>query len=202
LNARSPRGIWRAFLPFDGAVELGDGRSVVSVAFQQAPDHPVDDVVVRAARDDEMEPSLVLALGVRRAPNLVQSNESTQKLIGDFVRSLIEAPVGGPGHCVALVVAGARPHGEQLSELAGLAAAQMDAASFFDLVRTPKKFAAAIHKRLDQLVALVKQALIDLGIADPDVALLHQRTWELLSRLPSRGQVHLRGGNHPRNHNN
>ena len=41
----------------DGASELGDGRRVVSVAFQQAPDHPVDDLVVRAARPDEPEPS-------------------------------------------------------------------------------------------------------------------------------------------------
>ncbi len=34
----------------DGASELGDGRRVVSVAFQQAPEHPVDDLVVSAAR--------------------------------------------------------------------------------------------------------------------------------------------------------
>ena len=31
----------------DGAHELGVGRRVVSVAFQQAPVHPVDDLVVR-----------------------------------------------------------------------------------------------------------------------------------------------------------
>src|ERR1700682_408077 len=43
----------------DGAIELGDGRSVVSVAFQQAPDHPVDDLVVRAGRGDEPGASLV-----------------------------------------------------------------------------------------------------------------------------------------------
>ena len=51
----------------DGAVELGDGRCVVSVAFQQAPDYPVDDLVICAARPDEVEPSLELALGVRRS---------------------------------------------------------------------------------------------------------------------------------------
>ena len=39
----------------DGAAELGDQRRVVSVAFQQAPDHPVDDLVVSAARSDERE---------------------------------------------------------------------------------------------------------------------------------------------------
>ena len=34
----------------DGAGEISDGRCVVSVAFQQAPDHAVDDLVVRAER--------------------------------------------------------------------------------------------------------------------------------------------------------
>ena len=47
----------------DGAVELGDGRHVVSVEFQQAPEHSVDDLVIRAAREDDLEPSLILAAG-------------------------------------------------------------------------------------------------------------------------------------------
>jgi hypothetical protein len=79
----------------DGAAELGDERRVVSVAFQQAPDHPVDDLVVTAARADEIEPSLVLALGVRRAPDLVKSDDLTQKLIRDFVRAVANAPADG-----------------------------------------------------------------------------------------------------------
>ena len=65
----------------DGAVEFGEGRRAVSVAFQQAPDYPVDDLVIQAARLEEVEPSLEIALAVRRSPNLVSSNESTQKLI-------------------------------------------------------------------------------------------------------------------------
>ena len=59
----------------DGAAELGDGRFVVTVAFQQAPKHTVDDLVIGAARADELEPSLILAVGVRRSPDLVQSDE-------------------------------------------------------------------------------------------------------------------------------
>jgi DNA-binding transcriptional ArsR family regulator len=50
----------------DAVAELGDGRFVESVAFQQAPDHSVDDLVIRAARSEESEPSLVLAVAVRR----------------------------------------------------------------------------------------------------------------------------------------
>jgi len=88
----------------DGASELGDERRVVSVAFQQAPDHPVDDLVITAARANEMEASLVLALAVRRAPDLVKSDESTRKLIREFVRAVINAPTDGPEHRFALVV--------------------------------------------------------------------------------------------------
>ena len=124
----------------DGAVEFGDGRLVVSVAFQQAPEHSVDDFVIRAARDDDLEPSLVLAVGVRRSPDLVQSDESTRKLIRAFVHEVINAPTDGPEHRCALVVAGAQEHAEQLALLADLAYKQMEAPSFFRLVRTPGKF--------------------------------------------------------------
>jgi hypothetical protein len=167
----------------DGALELGDGRAVVGVAFQQAPDHPVDDLVVRASRADEPCPSLVLALGVRRAPDLVQSDASTRKLIREFVRAMINAPADGPEHRFALVVAGTQPHAEQLTELAAIAADQSDAPGFFGLLRTPKKFEHDVRGRLDHIEALVKHALIDLGTSDPDAALLQQRTWDLLARL-------------------
>ena len=167
----------------DGANEIGDGRCVVSVAFQQAPGHPVDDLVVSAARPDELQPSLVLALGVRRSPKLVLSDESTRNLIRQFVRAVINAPTDGPEHRLGLVVAGPQPHAEQLAKLAILAAAQMDAPGFFDLIRTPRRFDAGIRGRLDQLEELVKRALHDLGVAESDTALVQQRAWQLLSRL-------------------
>ena len=153
----------------DGASELGDGRSVVSVEFQQAPDNPVDDLIVSAALPDELESSLVLALGVRRSPKLVLSDEATRKLIREFVRAVINAPTDGPEHRLGLVVAGPQPHAKQLAELARLAAAQMDAPGFFNLLRTPNKSDAGIRRRLDQFEKLVKHALQDLG-AEPDTA--------------------------------
>ena len=167
----------------DGAVEFGDGRCVVSVAFQQAPDYPVDDLVVAAARPEEREPSLLLALGVRRSPNLVFSDDSTQKLIREFVRAVINVPADGPERRLGLVVAGPQQHAQQLSELAGLAAGQMDAPGFFDLVGTPNRFNAGIRSRLEHLERLVEQALQDLDVASPDSAMVRQRTWQLLSRL-------------------
>ena len=167
----------------DGAIEFGEGRRVVSVAFQQAPGHPVDDLVVSAALSDESQPSLVLALGIRRSPNLVLSDESTRKLIREFVRAVIIAPTDGPEHRLGLVVSGPQQHAEQLAKLASLAVAQMDAPGFFDLVCTPNKFDAGLRCRLDQLVKLVECALHDLGVAETDVVLVQQRTWQLLSML-------------------
>jgi len=167
----------------DGAVELGDGRVIVSVAFQQAPEHSVDDLVIRAARAGELEPSLVLAVGVRRSPDLVQSDESTRKLIRAFIHEVINAPVGGPEHRVALVVAGAQDHANQLASLADIASMQMDAPRFSRLVRGQGKFPASVRRRLDQVEALVRLALMDLGVADPGAQIVQQHTWELLSRL-------------------
>lgn len=167
----------------DAAPELGDGRFVVSVSFQQAPEHSVDDLVVRAAREEEPEPSLVLAVAVRRAPNLVQSNEDSRKLIRSFMNEIVNAPAEGPERRVALVVAGTQDHAKQIATLAGLASNQMEASSFFGLVGTPGRFTADIRGRLDQVEALVRLALQDLGVADPAEELVRQRTWELLSRL-------------------
>ncbi|MGH2892600.1 MAG: hypothetical protein ACRDPM_04930 [Solirubrobacteraceae bacterium] len=165
------------------AVELGDGRSVMSVAFQQTPEHSVDDLVIHAARADEVEPSLVLAVGVRRSPDIVQSDESTRKLIRAFVHEAINVPVDGPEHRVALVVAGTQDHAQQLALLADLSSVQMGAESFFELVRTPRKFPAAVRGRLDQIEALVRLALIDLGVPDLCAELVRECTWQILSRL-------------------
>ena len=167
----------------DNTTGLGDGRRIVIVAFQQAPDHPVDDLVVSAARPDELQPSLVLTLAVRRSLNLVVSDEPTRKLIRQFVRAVIDVPADGPERRLALVVAGPQSHAEQLAKLVYLAAVQMDAPGFFKLVQTPGKFDAALRGRLVQLQKLVESALHELGVAEGDTQLVKRCTWQLLSKL-------------------
>ena len=167
----------------DGVAELGDGRCVVSVAFQQAPKHPVDDLVVTAGRAEEIEPPLVLAIAVRRKPNIVRSDEPTQKLVRAFMQGVIKARTNGPEHRFALVVAGPQDHAKQLGQLADIASVQMSASAFFDLIRTPNKFQVSVRGRLDQLEALVADAVADVEAIEADTTLVQQRTWELLSRL-------------------
>ena len=167
----------------DSASELGDDHRVVEVAFQQAPDHPADDLVVSATRSDELQPSLVLALAIRRSPSLVASDELTQALIRQFVRAVINAPENGSEHLLGLVVAGPQEHAKQLAKLASLSKGQMNAPGFFDLVRKPNKFDAAIKKRLDHLEKLVAHALHYLGVVEANTSLVQQRTWQILQVL-------------------
>ena len=110
----------------DSANELGDGRRVVSVAFQQAPVHSVDDLVVSAACPDELQPSLVLTIAVRRSPNLVVSDESSRDLIRQFLRAVMDAPTEGSETGLGLVVAGPQRHAEQLARLRQLSVNYVD----------------------------------------------------------------------------
>ena len=166
----------------NGAPEFGDGRRLESVAFQQAPSEPVDDLVLSAALPDEPAPSLVLALAVRRSANLVQSDKDAQGLIRQFVQAVMAEPER-PELRLGLVVSAPGQHARQLAQLAELAEAQMDARGFFDLVQTPRKFDSAIRARLDHLNTLVAKVLQDLGVVEPAAELIRQRTWQVLSRL-------------------
>jgi hypothetical protein len=124
-----------ALLTGETSPELGDSRSIVSVKFQQAPRVPIDDLVLEAKRADETEPSAVLAIGVRRRPTFVPSDDDTQKLVVELVRALLGAPDDGREHRLGLAVAGRQTHAQQLAELASLARNQMNAGAFLDLVR-------------------------------------------------------------------
>ncbi len=167
----------------EGAVEFGDGRHVESVAFQQSPSHATDDLVVRTVSPEEMQPSWEIALAVRRSPNIVQSNQRSQELFEKFIRDLINIPEDGIEHRFGLVVSGHKPHAEQLASLADLAAAQMDAPGFFDLVRTPNAFDANVRLRLEHVEGLVKRALEDISQTIPSDEAVQRRTWQLLSNL-------------------
>ena len=167
----------------DGAVEFGEGRRAIGVDFQQAPTHPVDDLVVTAAQPDEFEPSLELVLAVRRSPKLVSSDLLAQRLIGQFVGAAAGTHPDGIERRWGLVVAGPQTHAEQLQELADLAGRQRDASGFFRLVRTPKKFNADLRDRLDHIEKLVERALREPGDSEIDVRLVQERTWQTLTRL-------------------
>jgi hypothetical protein len=167
----------------EGAPELGDSRRVVGVAFQQAPQIAVDDLVVLAARTDEEAPTLELAIAVRRAPQIIQSDDDTAALFTQFLGALADGEGEYPQRRVALAVSGPQTHAQQLAELAALASQQRDAADFFDLLRTKQKFRAELVGRLDHVQALVVKALAAQGATDANEEVVLHRTWTLLAHL-------------------
>jgi hypothetical protein len=160
--------------------ELG-GRVIASMAFQQAPGSPVDDLVLYARHPNKRAPSLELAVGVRRSPKLIPSDQETQKLIGTYISALLTHHGDGVEHRLALVDAGTRPDTRELAELTGWASKQKDPDSFFSLMQTHGKVRKALTDRLGYLTTMVGAALA--SPADPDSALVRQRTWQLLCSL-------------------
>ena len=166
----------------DGSPELGAGRSVVAVAFQQH--QAVDDLLVTASDPSEVTASLQLSIAVRRRPKLVKSDPNSQKLVATFVRDVQHSQLdrGKPERALGLVVAGPQTHAEELETLARLADNQTDARQFFELLKTPKKFSAGMRRRLEHFRELVKHALdqTDRVTESRDA---EQMTFEVLKRL-------------------
>lgn len=158
-----------------------DNRRVVGVAFQQAPSHPVDDLVVLAARDGEDMASLELSVGVRRSPDFVISDMDTKKLIGSFLIAAQERSAEGVERRLAICVAGPQNAAAQVEELANLARTR-NAAAFYRDLAVPGRFHRTWKDRLKHLKALVKANLEASGQDSSDRA-VDAASWLLLSQL-------------------
>lgn len=172
--------VYLARLLTDSAVaQLGD-RPPTRVSFQQSPRTSVDDLVLDSA-DPSGGPSHQLQIAVRRTPNFVKSDGTTQKL----VRALVEADLAAERRTdplvevrLAVAVSGHQTHTKELAGLAVVAGNQPGAAEFFKLINEPGKFAA--KRRLGHLRDMVAVALGE--IDDPEAGAAEHRTWTLLRR--------------------
>ncbi|MEH1130670.1 WD40 repeat domain-containing protein [Micromonospora sp. CPCC 206061] len=162
------------------AVELR-GRRVERLAFQQAPAHRVDDLVIRAARDDGSTP-LTLSVAVRRAPAFTTSDRDTEKLLGDLIADVPESLPDGAERRLAICVAGPQVAAQEVGKLAALARNQAGADGFFMQIRTRGKFSRAVQGRLAHLVNLVTASLSAVG-ADTSPGGAEAATWQLLRHL-------------------
>ncbi|MHA7984399.1 hypothetical protein ACX9R5_01215 [Rathayibacter sp. CAU 1779] len=158
-----------------------DGRRVVQVAFQQAPTEAVDDLVIHAQGNDDASPSFTVAVGIRRHPLFTPSDRDTQKLLTDYIRSLIEAEKVGSDQEYFLVVAGPQAPAGQLATLAALARSSTEDA-FYPLVAEPGRFERAIRTRLSHFLVLVTAALTSLGLPHTEVD-SRLTAWRVLRRL-------------------
>lgn len=163
-----------------GAVlELGD-RAPSQVAFQQSPPTRVDDIVVTASVPEGL--SVRLETAVRRAPKFIGSHKKTNELVTTLVREDLEAernPRPLVDRRLAVAVSGRQTHAQEIAELAAVARGHSTAEEFFELIRTPGKFAT--RARLDHLLDMVDRALVE--IADENSGTAEFRCWSLLRRL-------------------
>jgi hypothetical protein len=155
------------------------GRPPTSVAFQQAPVSPVDDLIITA--DASPERRMVRAvIACRRRPQLVPSNAQTSDLFVAFVAAdlALEASTTESDDRIVLAVSGRQLAAQQLAELAQLARSQPDADSLFTLINDSGQY-NRLRTRLGHVRELVKNA----QAANRDAVTPEGRTWTLLSRL-------------------
>jgi hypothetical protein len=158
-----------------------DGRSVERVSFQQAPVHPVDDLVITASRDGGIDP-LTLEVAVRRAPAFITSDQDTEHLIGKLLASKRLASVGNADRRLVICVAGPLRAAREVEQLAELARQQASAEGLFTLIRTPGRFSKSVRDRLQHLVGLVNANLSRDG-EDTPIEAVEAATWQLLGHL-------------------
>ncbi len=166
------------------SAEIGGARIVQRVAFQQGPGHPVDDIVVLAAADDD---SVEVSVACRRRPEFVTSDDDTRKLVGDLLRAL-PAPTEGPKQRLVIAVAGYQANVTQVQELADLARSHDDHRKFFNALATPGRFRQELQSRLGHFEALVTYAFGDLtvkpvGLLMEGVVDVKFITWLVLTHL-------------------
>jgi hypothetical protein len=164
-----------------GSVGALADRVPERVAFQQSPATSVDDLVLTAPAPDETS-SVRLEIAVRRTPKFVKSDKKARELVAALVRADLDAERASDQlveRRLAVAVSGQQQHARELSELATIARGQPNADEFFQLIRTPGKFAT--RRRLDHLLGLVTVALVD--IAEDDAGTPEHRCWSLLRRL-------------------
>ncbi|WP_326758622.1 hypothetical protein OHB35_11350 [Streptomyces phaeochromogenes] len=164
------------------AAEMGPGRLVTQVLFQQAPQRAVDDVVVRACHPDAPDDEVELLVAVRRSPKLVASDDKSEQLVTQLLRVTTQPTTPAQGWTVAVAVAGPQTAAGQLSDLAHHARNQTGPDGFFTLINTPGKFSHALRERLRHLEKLVATGLRNLS-APGDEEAARQSTFDLLSQL-------------------
>lgn len=175
----------------DPTPELGDDAIPVSVRFQASAISPVDDLVVAGRTPDGGERRV--SIGVRRAPALVTSEDTSARLLVSYLRVVTEhwAEVQAGWWRLALVVVSPNSAVQQVRELAGIARVTADEAAFRAEVHRPRRTNSGVRGRLGHVDALVAAAASEAGINLDEVG-AGELTWRLLSALWLR-EVRLEG---------
>ncbi|MCU1614167.1 MAG: hypothetical protein JWO98_1707 [Frankiales bacterium] len=180
LEHRYGATLLAAVLAGDPVTELGDDVVPRSVRFQASAISPVDDLVVES---DDGGVVRRVSIGVRRAPELTRSDDTSVPLLRSYLRVVANhwAEVESGRWRLALAVASANPAVRQLRNLAVVARASSDSADFRARVEQPGVTNGQVRDRLVHLDALVAAAAAGLDLGTEVTA--EGLTWQLLSVL-------------------
>jgi hypothetical protein len=155
-----------AVLVGDPVPGLGDDMRVLRVEMQAGPASPVDDYVVHG-ENRTASTARRLSVGVRRDPTIAPSDPKFVKLLGDFLRVLIEhaADVDADRWRLALAVAGPHAGAAETKTLTDFARSQPTNDSFRKTVMRSRVTTAGVRARLQHLDNAVAAALAMTGLA-------------------------------------
>ena len=155
----------------------------ISVRFQASAFSPVDDLVIVGHTPDGEERRV--SIGVRRAPELVASEDASVHLLSSYLRVVTEHwdEVKKGRWRLALAVASPNPAVQQVRELAEIARAATDDMMFQAEVLRPKRTSSGVRKRLPHLTQLVATAVTrsEMDLGEDSV---REATWDM-ARIPS-----------------
>ncbi len=182
LEHRYAAVLLASLLTGDPLEELGDPVLVpVEIKLQASRFSKVDDILI-TARPRQGGEEFRVAIGVRRDPNVVPSNDATVALVGSYLREVTEhwGEIQAGHYRLALAVTDRNTHGHEVARLAGIASGR-GPEEFRAEASRPGPTNSKMRARLDQLDLVVAEA-VSLGI-DTHGVTPQELTWRLLSAL-------------------
>ena len=149
---------------------------------QQAAHSAVDDVAIEGSSPGGQR---VLRVACRRRPTIGTSQESTVKLVADFLEALSKDPNSFTSGQARLGLAISAPFGPalQLAALTEIARRQPDWASFVATVNAQGAHSSPVRRRLQNVLDLVKAAEVYRRKSGVSRDRIQELTWLLLQAL-------------------
>ncbi|WP_202637497.1 hypothetical protein [Rhodococcus ruber] len=147
---------------------------VRTVAFQNGPEHPIDDLLITCG-DSAIE--VTFAVACRATPNFVNSDDETVKLVESLLAEVEK--FDSDAHQVAVATAGWVAQWDDLAKLCDIARVHANPASFKASMSVDGRWTRQVRGRFDQFQMMV--STVWKGAVGEDEVL--RLSWRLLGRL-------------------
>jgi hypothetical protein len=168
-----------ALLTGDPVPGLPSAFAMTEVAFQAGHESRVDDFLLTGQVGGEFART---SIAVRRAPNLVASNQNAVELVAAFLAVALEnkEEVEAGRWTLALAVASPNQHAQEMRTLTERAHTQPDEAAFYEHIGRPGATSVAVRGRLKQIEMLI-EAAVEGGHVDLDGHSTGDACWRMLA---------------------